>query len=288
MAKTFLTPERQKSLLRLLDDETPLVRNAVCEELQQYGKDSVAFLKSLANDQKNPELAKHAKLILNQIHTSDSVEEFIQFIHSFNYELETGFILLDRTKYSDLEHSTICNFLDQTAQRVKELMIPPMSARNQCLVINRVLFHELGFRGNAEDYYNPENAFLSKVIENRKGLPIILSVIYILVAYRCNFYLEPIALPGHFMVGCFDDALPFFIDPFDKGSFKTVEDICNITQMPLDEKLLFQLTPAPVGEVLCRNCRNLVNQFHQSNQPEETAQYIQFVKEFEKAYKKKA
>ena len=78
-----------------------------------------------------------------------------------------------------------------------------------CSVMNRVLFHEYGFRGAGKDFENPQNSFLHRVLERRKGLPITLSVIYILIARRLGFDLEPIGLPGRFMVGCFSDERPF-------------------------------------------------------------------------------
>ena len=66
-----------------------------------------------------------------------------------------------------------------------------------CEVINRVLFHEYGFRGARENFENPENSFLHhRVLDRREGLPITLCAIYMLIARRIGFELDHIGTPG--------------------------------------------------------------------------------------------
>jgi hypothetical protein len=92
-------------------------------------------------------------------------------------------------------------------------------------VLNRVLFHEYGFRGNVERYTDPLNSFLDEVLSRRKGLPITLSILYVLVAQRIGLILEPVGLPGHFVAGCFSEDDPFFIDAFDQGALRTPAEL---------------------------------------------------------------
>ena len=80
-----------------------------------------------------------------------------------------------------------------------------MGIREYCTIINRVLFHEQGFRGAGKKFENPDNSIVHKVLKSKQGLPITLSLIYILVARRVGLDLEPIGLPGRFMVGCFSE-----------------------------------------------------------------------------------
>ena len=283
---SLLTPKKLNTLKLLLDDESPVVRRALLAEFKRDKEAAICFLLKLSKQESIHSLSAFG--FLEELGYVDTVVEFVDFIHSFNYELETGLLMLDRTVYPEINPSDTCKILDDIANRVKELLVPPMSAKSQCLVLNRVLFHELGFRGNLEDYYNPENAFLHKVLENKTGLPLLLSALYILVADRCNLQLEPIALPGHFLVACFDEELPFFIDVFEGGNFKTVEEIASAFNFEIDEKLIFHLAPSPVGEILCRNCRNLIHQYRKCSDKDLADLFKRFVKEFEEAYKKQA
>ncbi|MCC5022922.1 MAG: hypothetical protein J6386_09070 [Candidatus Synoicihabitans palmerolidicus] len=57
-------------------------------------------------------------------------------------------------------------------------------------MINRVLYHELGFRGNVEHYTDPNNSFLDQVIQRGRGIPLSLSLLYLLVAQRIGIELD--------------------------------------------------------------------------------------------------
>jgi len=77
------------------------------------------------------------------------------------------------------------------------------------------LFRTEGFRGNDDDYYDPENSFLDAVLDRRTGIPITLSVLLIEVARRVEVPLVGIGAPGHFIV--LDEATGVFVDPFNGG-----------------------------------------------------------------------
>lgn len=81
-----------------------------------------------------------------------------------------------------------------------------------------VLGERHGFRGDAEDYDNPDNSMLDVVLERRRGLPILLSVVYVEVARRAGVPLACVGLPGHFVVGHFGAAPPPLLDPFNRGA----------------------------------------------------------------------
>ena len=66
--------------------------------------------------------------------------------------------------------------------------------------INHRLFHELGFEGDRDNYDAPENSFLDRVLDRRKGLPILLSVLYIEVARRAGIAVSGIGFPSHYIV----------------------------------------------------------------------------------------
>lgn len=84
--------------------------------------------------------------------------------------------------------------------------------------INRYLFGELGFRGNADAYYDERNSFLSDVLDRRLGIPITLSLVYIELGRRIGLALDGIGYPGHFLVrltAAQGEAL--YVDPFHGG-----------------------------------------------------------------------
>ena len=80
----------------------------------------------------------------------------------------------------------------------------------------RVLFEQLGLRGDLQQYDDPRNSYLDQVLDRRRGIPISLSVLLIEVGRRCGLHLEGVGMPGHFLVR--DTAEPdLFIDAFGGG-----------------------------------------------------------------------
>lgn len=157
---------------------------------------------------------------------------------------------------------------DELVGRLDELSsglhIPPESSTiEQVARLNHHLFEGLGFHGNEEDYDAPVNSLLDRVIEQRKGLPLLLSIIYIEVARRVGVEMDGVGFPGHFVVRprhC-DDL--FFVDPFGRGRIRRPEEmllrLSRVLDRPyheLENPEIFLEPLAPI-DILCRMSRNL-------------------------------
>lgn len=281
------TPAQRSAFRQLLDDPSPKVRQGLAAHFALHASESVAFLRAIAARPTDP-LAASAALYLRDLNVADPVTDFREFIRSLNYELETGAILLSRTLNPDLNVGQCCEQLDRLAARCRELIAEPASAREKCRVINRVLFFEQGFRGNTEHYADPLNSYIDQVLTRRKGIPISLSIVYLLVAERLGLQLEAIAVPGHFMVGCFEENVPFFIDAFNAGVFLSAEEVYAFVKQVSGNASIADLAPTAVREVLCRCCRNLANHYSAARQNDHAALFAGFVAEFESTYERHA
>jgi regulator of sirC expression with transglutaminase-like and TPR domain len=139
--------------------------------------------------------------------------------------LEEAALVLARQEYPELQPAPWLERLDGIAALARPMLSQRPDAAECIGVVNDVLFRDLGFRGNAEDYYDARNSFLNDVLERRTGIPITLSVVYIAVARRLDLQLQGTGFPGHFLLRC-DRAgsWPIVIDPFDAGRILTRED----------------------------------------------------------------
>ena len=285
METLLLTPTQKTALLNLLDDSSEIVRRELSQYFSRLGTSARDFLNHTAAGN-NRHLAWHAREYLEELRFNDPNAEFRDFIQSLNYELETGALMIARTVRPDLDTGACCEALDRIANRCRELIIVPSSIRAKCRVINRILYHEMGLHGNVEHYTDPRNSFIDQVLEHRRGIPISLCTIYLLVAHRLGLELEPIGLPGHFLVGCFLEERPFFIDAFDGGIFRSPEEILVFLRDRNLSPDLSDLVPTPVREVLCRSCRNLANHFEANGDRRHASVFDGFVTEFEAIYSK--
>jgi len=109
--------------------------------------------------------------------------------------------------------------LDELGDRLAERLAatPPVPAE-EARACAALLAGELGFTGDADDYDHPDNSMLDVVLERRRGLPILLSVVYVEVARRAGVDLAGIGLPGHFVVGHVGATPPILLDPFNQGA----------------------------------------------------------------------
>lgn len=281
------TATQKAALVELLDDPSPTVRRALLRQLQSMGPAAVELLRPLVHGA-NRLLAHHAAWYLEELDCADPVADFRSFIQSLNYELESGSLLLSRTVNADVDIGACCTFLDLLAARGRELTVEPCSLRDKCRALNRVLFHEYGFRGDTENYTDPANSFIDRVLARRRGLPITLSIVYLLVAQRIGLQLEPVGVPTHFLVGCFAEDAPFFIDPFHQGTLLSAGEVFTLLRGNNVIPQISDLAPTPVREVLCRCCRNLVSHYAAAGEAGKSQLFAGFVGEFEATYARHA
>lgn len=280
-----MTENEKLALFSLIDDPSPFVRKALLDTLGRMGSEGLNLLKEAATGP-NRILSWHAANLLSELQSCDPAQEFHTFIQEMNYEMESGWLMISRVAYPSLAVGDICQELDSIASRCSELLVKPTTAREQCLVINRVLFHEMGFRGNSERYTDPDNSFINRVLESRRGLPITLSVLYLLIGQRLGTPIDPISAPGHFVIGCFDEPAPFYIDPFERGKFLTAGQMLKRIETITLSPNIGHLAPASTHETLARICRNLAHHYSDNRDSAMAELFQSFLQEFKEAYEK--
>ncbi len=131
--------------------------------------------------------------------------------------LDVAAFQLATIEYPEVPVESFLLLLDSHAREVKERITGNTSGAAFIQTLNEYLFEELGFRGNAADYYNPANSCLNEVLASRTGIPITLSLVYMEIGRRLDRTVLGIGLPGHFVVQYYDNEFTAFIDPFHGG-----------------------------------------------------------------------
>ncbi len=133
------------------------------------------------------------------------------------FDLAEAVLLLSQKDYPELDIPYYLQRLDTLAAQARERLPSSAGELERVAVLNRVLFDEEGFRGNAEDYYDPRNSYLNEVLDRKCGIPISLSIIYLAVGQRLGLSLEGVSFPGHFLVKLATGSSVVVLDPFVRG-----------------------------------------------------------------------
>ncbi len=177
--------------------------------------------------------------------------------------LAEGALWIAAEEYPELAVDDYLARLHEMATRLRSRLRADVATAEKLLALNHYLFDELGFSGNADDYYDPRNSFLNEVLERRLGIPITLGVLYIEIGRRIGLGLHGVSFPGHFLVKCALRDGVVVLDPYSGGVSLGVDELQQRLRAAgsnedVDEAILVQLlSAAPNKEVLARMLRNL-------------------------------
>ncbi len=137
---------------------------------------------------------------------------------------------------------------------------------DQVDALSDFLFYQMNFRGNRDDYHDPRNSYLNCVLDRKLGIPISLAAIYIAIAQRLGMRAYGINLPGHFIIGIYEQGSEILLDPFNSGIRLSIPDVARLVRESTGRQVAFQpkwLKPITPGDFLARMLTNLCNAYIQ-------------------------
>ncbi len=176
--------------------------------------------------------------------------------------------------------------LDDIANQVRNRVVSD-SRRALTAHLHQVLFEELGFQGNTENFFDPKNSFLPNVLERKCGIPITLALVYKLVAGRCGLDVVGLNTLGHFLVRLTLDNERMIIDCFCGGVLLSEHDVGSRTMKMTGCE---ELADSAVIEVathrqwVARILANLIHTFSLENRPDDIAAVSEFYEVLKVAY----
>jgi len=132
--------------------------------------------------------------------------------HQFS-QLEAA-IAIAQDDEPSLDVQSVLSQIDTLAVRLKQRIAADAGAMQRLRYLNRYFFQELGFAGNVNDYYDPHNSYVHRVLATRRGIPITLALLYIEIAQQIGLDARPVSFPGHFLVKLKMPKGEVIIDPF--------------------------------------------------------------------------
>ena len=210
-----------------------------------------------------------------------SLQSFAQAVERDDprIDLAQACLLIAQDAYPALDVERYLGDIERMALRLRARMPQTSAAEERIEALNEFLFDDLGYRGNADDYYDPRNSYLNDVLERKTGIPITLSVLYMEIGRRVGLPLEGVSFPGHFLVRVQVRGGVIVLDPFAGGAPQSEADLRSrlkrvipegvaedvpVAELPLDQFL----EPASKRQILVRLLRNLKAIYRQLDKPQ--------------------
>jgi regulator of sirC expression with transglutaminase-like and TPR domain len=255
--------KQREAIIRLLKDNDPDTVSLTKQQLVQGGSGVIGDLRDLLSTD-DQVVTGHVREMLTEIeirHAKVAFEEICGRICDLA-DLEKACWYLAQIFQPGVDIDSYQKTVDSWSRELRDRLSPCGSNASRALAIAQLFGQDLKLRGNEEDYYNARNSLLPCVMDSKLGIPISLSLLYMIVGRRASVMIEGINLPGHFVVRHGD----ILLDPFHEGRILTTSDCAQILSQ--QNRTLHQehLQTAHPKLILIRMLANLLYIFqHEQN-----------------------
>jgi regulator of sirC expression with transglutaminase-like and TPR domain len=247
-----------RSLVALLDDEDPRSLKLVRSRLFDVGLAAIPYLEA-AREASPPEFAARLDAMTDELRYRELKRDFLALAAERIPDLEAGSFLLSRFVRPGANPEVYRLWLDRVASAAADAIAEDAPTSEAAKRLSAHLFQSLGFAGNETNYYDPDNSCLSRVIDTRRGIPVTLSILYLLVAKRLKLQVYGVGTPGHFLLGFREDGEPHFLDAFRSGRPLNTAEVRRMLVRNGYEFRPEYLKPCGPREILARMMRNLLS-----------------------------
>lgn len=268
------------SLIRLLDDPDQEIYNHVHDKLLSYGSEAIEHLESAFEQAFDSIQQDRIANLVHEIQFGIIKNDLKLWLHGGAFDLLQGILVINRYQYPDLDEQKIINQIEAIKRDVWIQMMNEASPSEQVKLINHVFYHIYGFSGNTSNHLDPQNSYLSQVLESKKGNQISLAIIYSIVAQKLDIPVYGVNLPQHFILAYvdetqqseFESGILFYINAFNKGFIFGRRDVDQfLKQLNLKADKQFY-EPCSNTDIIKRVLRNLISAYEHLGAAEKVAE----------------
>jgi len=280
----LMNPKELNALISLLDDPDEGIFNQVSGKFISLGEDIIPVLENAWEYSFDPLIQNRIENIIHQIQFDIIKSGLKEWMHPDRQNLLEGALLIAKYQYPDIDFDKVKKQLNQIKQDVWLELNDNLTALEKVKIINHIIYDVHHFSGNTSNYHAPQNSYINNVLESKKGNPLLLSIIYTIVAQSLDIPIYGVNLPEHFVL-CYVNKDPlkplsqeeredvlFYINPFSKGAVFGREDInAFLKQLKLDTLAIFY-EPCSNKEIIKRLLRNLIASYEKLGYPHKSSE----------------
>lgn len=187
-------------MVSLLDDPDPEIYRRVQQDLDALGVHAVAQLEELWIQTEEVKERRSLEMVIHRLRWNDIQCQLTAWLEGDRSDLLSALCIIARYQYPNLDEQAVRQTLQALRIEVWMGLNEQMTALEQVRHLNFVLFRVHKFRGNTDEYLNPNNNFINKVLETRKGNPLMIGLVYMLIAQKLDLPIFGVNLPQHFVL----------------------------------------------------------------------------------------
>ena len=250
-----------RALVVLLDDEDHEVVAHVEQKIMAEGTGVIPFLEQEWESHFNPTLQRRLEDLIHQLQFELVKERLKSWKEESSDNLLKALWIICTYQYPDLEFETLLSEIEELHIEVWRALSDDLSPFDQVKVMNDIFFDKIGFRSNTKNFHSPANSMINSVLESKKGNPISLGSLYLLIAEKLKLPIYGVNLPNLFILTYKSDKIQFYINVFNKGLIFSKEDIDNyVDHLQLNPQEAYY-QPCSNLEIVTRFLRNLIVSF---------------------------
>ncbi|WP_138483206.1 transglutaminase-like domain-containing protein [Dyadobacter bucti] len=267
-----------KALISLLDDEDHEVSQHVEDKILSLGGNVIPFLETEWEGNFNPIIQRKIEELIHELQLSIMIERLQAWKNGGGLDLLEGMWIIATYHYPDLSIEKLKTNIEQLYYDIWIQFQEEMNAVDQIKRINSIFFGVMNFAANTKNFHSPANSMINIVLDNRRGNPITLCVIYLLIARKLDMPVYGVNLPNLFVLTYKSDKTQFYINVFNRGIIFSKTDIDHyIAQLNIKSKDIFY-QPCTNLEIVQRVLRNLILSYEKTSEQDKIREIEKILK----------
>lgn len=283
-----------QAMIRLLDDPDDGIYCHIRDQLLLCGHEVIPELEAYWHH--NPTdvmLQDRVEEIIQEIQFRQVKERMTKWFLSGSEDLLSAAVALASYQFPEVDEVQVRRDIETLKRDVWIELNDRLTALEQIRVVNSVFFNIHSFAPNREHYHDPRNSCINYVLESRRGNPLMLSFLYMIVCRDLNIPVYGVNLPNHFVLGYVDHSavagtyqefgrdVLFYIDPYNRGAIFSHDDVETfLSRVKIEPQEQF-FSPCDQKAIVQRIVRNLINSYEIANQAERVKQLSSLLSMFE-------
>lgn len=213
------------ALFKLLDDPDKEVFGAVSEKLLDYGKPIIPNLEHLWENTPDEEMQQRIENIIHRLHYNDLTEDFRQWSRSGHNDMLIGALLVSKFQYPDLSTSPVLLEVEKIRRNIWLELNAYLTPLEQIRIVTGILYSYYGLKGNEINSAEPNEFFIPKVLETKRGNQLTCGILYLVLCELLDIPVKAINISKQFVLAYFKTGyetsatkdiasqIEFYIDP---------------------------------------------------------------------------